>query len=119
MILPRLPVLSTTDGPNLGDPNPTPEALAVPETAESWLPEGIRASRAAFVRDLMEMIEDQDLRGKWVAYHGEERIGVAEDDEPLIRECIRRGLRADESIVDVIEPKPSEPEEVDFPSSWR
>jgi hypothetical protein len=91
----------------------------VPQSTESWLPEGIRASRDAFFRDLPELIKDRDLRGKWVAYHGDERIGVALDDEPLIRECISRGLNADEYIVDIIEPKPTEPEEVDFPSSWR
>jgi hypothetical protein len=91
----------------------------VPQSTESWRPEGIRASRDAFFRDLPELLKDRDLQGKWVAYHGDERIGVAVDDEPLIRECISRGLNADEYIVDIIEPKPTEPEEVDFPSSWR
>ncbi len=91
----------------------------VPESTEGWLPEGIRASREAFRRDLPELMKDQDLRGDWVAYHGDERIGIDGDDEPLIRECIKRGLKADEYIVDVIEPKPTEPEKVDFPLSCR
>jgi hypothetical protein len=64
-------------------------------------------------------MKDRDLRGKWVAYYGDERIGIALDDEPLIRECVKRGLTVGEYIVDVIEPKPPEPEEVAFPSSWR
>src|SRR5271166_768002 len=100
MILPRLPLPSTADGPNSGSQTPTPEALMVPQSTESWLPEGIRASRVAFFRDLPELIKDRDLQGKWVAYHGDERIGVAVDDEPLIRECISRGLNADEYLVD-------------------
>jgi hypothetical protein len=47
------------------------------------------------------------------------KVGIADHDEPLIRECLRRGLREDEYIVDVIEPKPTEPEKVDFASLWR
>jgi DNA-binding NarL/FixJ family response regulator len=42
---------------------------------------------------------------------------IEHDVEPLIRECQRRGLKPYEYIVDVIEPKPAEPEAVDFPSS--
>jgi hypothetical protein len=83
------------------------------------IPPGIHESRAAFNRALPELLKDRTLFGKWIAFNGTERIGIADDDDPLIRACINRGLKSDEYIVDVIEPKPAEPEEVDFPSSWR
>ncbi len=38
------------------------------------------------------------------------------DDDPLIREFIKRGLNADEYIVDIVEPKPTGSEEVDYNS---
>jgi hypothetical protein len=119
MIVPRLPVPSKADNPSSGEPTPIPEESMIPQSTESWVPDGIRKSRAAFVRDLPELIDDRDLRGKGVACHGDERIGIAVDDEPLVRECVRRGLKADEYIVDIIEPKPTEPEEIALPSSWR
>lgn len=91
------------------EPKPSPEG---------GIPEGIRKSQDAFFRDLPALLQDRKLRGKYVAYHGEERIGIAEDDEPLIREIMRRGLRDDEYDLFVIEPQSPDPEEVDYPSSW-
>jgi hypothetical protein len=82
------------------------------------VPEGIRASQAAFFRDLPELLKDRRLRGRYVAYHGQERIGIAGDDESLIRECRRRGLRREEYDILIIEPQSAEPEEIDYPSAW-
>jgi hypothetical protein len=78
------------------------------------IPEGIRRSQRAFLHELPELLKDETLRGKWVAYHGDERIGIAPCDEPLIRECSRRGLADDQYDLFIIE----ETEKVDFPSSW-
>ena len=64
------------------------------------------------------MLKDRRLRGRYVAYHGNERIGIAGDDEPLIRECLRRGLKREEYDILIIEPQSAEPEEIDYPSSW-
>ncbi len=36
---------------------------------------------------------------QWVAYHAEERIGIARDKVALVRECIRRGLNDDEYYI--------------------
>jgi hypothetical protein len=83
------------------------------------IPEGIRRSLEAFRRDLPDLLKDKNLRGKRVAYQGDERIGIASNELPLLRECTKRGLEPGEFITDVIEPKPDEPEEIDFPSSWR
>jgi hypothetical protein len=83
------------------------------------IPPGIRASREAFLRALPELLKTPGLRDKWIAFHGEEQIGIADDDEPLIEACLERGLKGDQYIVDVIEPKPAQPEKVELPSSWR
>jgi hypothetical protein len=82
------------------------------------IPEGIRRSQEAFFRDLPGLLGDRRLRGRYVAYHGDERIGIARDDEPLIRECLRRGLKRDEYDILVIEPQSPEPEEIGYPASW-
>jgi hypothetical protein len=83
------------------------------------IPAGIRASREAFLRALPDLLNTPGLRNRWVAFHGEEQIGIADDDEPLIKACLERGLKADQYIVDLIEPKPADPEKVELPSSWR
>ncbi len=96
-----------------------PEALTSSLLSRFPLPEGIRKSKDAFFRDLADLIGDPSLRGKWVAYHGDQRIGIAADDEPLIDECRRRGLAADEYIIETIEAKPAAPEQIEFPLSWK
>jgi hypothetical protein len=85
---------------------------------EPHIPEGIRKSQEAFFRDLPELLKDRRLVGKYIAYHGDERIGIARDDAPLIRECLRRGLERDEYDIHIIEPQSPDPEEIDYPSSW-
>jgi hypothetical protein len=82
------------------------------------VPPLFRRSQEAFWRDLSELLKSRRTRGKWVAYHGDERIGVAATDDVLIRECLRRGLGKDEYYLDIIEPMPQPPwllvEEVDY-----
>jgi hypothetical protein len=85
---------------------------------ELRVPEGIKKSQEPFFRDLPEMLKDRRLQGKYVAYHGDEQVGIARDDAPLIRECLRRGLKRDEYDILIIEPQSPEPEEIDYPSSW-
>jgi hypothetical protein len=38
-------------------------------------------------------------RGKWVCYHGDERIGFGKTQTELVEECLRRGLARDEFVV--------------------
>jgi hypothetical protein len=55
-------------------------------------------------------------RGQWVAYHGEERVGVAADDVTLIRELLRRRIPDDAYYLATVRPRsipPWEPEEVE------
>jgi hypothetical protein len=82
---------------------------------------GILRSQKAFWRDLPELLKTKKNQGKWVCYHGDERIGIAAGAKPLIRECLRRGLRRDQYDLDIIEARdlpPWEPEEVECLGSW-
>jgi hypothetical protein len=65
---------------------------------------GIRRSQAAMRRDLPGLLADPRLRGKFVAYHGDERVGIADRMWDLIEECQRRGLADDTYDIGVIEP---------------
>ncbi len=75
------------------------------------VPEGIRQSKEAFLRDLPGLLSRKRLRGRWVIYHGSVQVGISRRPDKLFRECSRRGLRSDEVYVGVIEPHPVEPEE--------
>ena len=95
------------------------QVLDVPDPSASGatfeIPPGIRCSQEAFWRDLPELLKNKKNRGKWVCYHGEERLGIAAREEPLLRECLRRGIPDDAYHLDVIEPQaipPWEPEDV-------
>jgi hypothetical protein len=80
-----------------------------PEEPVFVYPPLFRRSQEAFWRDLPGLLKSWRTRGKWVAYHGDERIGVARDSQTLIRECLRRGLGKDDYYLDVIEPMPQPP----------
>jgi hypothetical protein len=82
------------------------------------IPEGILRAQAAFFRALPELLKDRRLRGKWVAYHGDEQAKIGRTQTDVIKECNRRGLKSDQYDVFVIEPQSPEPEEVDYPSAW-
>ena len=68
------------------------------------VPAGIRRSQEALRRDLPLLLENRRLRGRWIAYHGDERIGIARDKFILLRECIRRGFADDEYYIGMIIP---------------
>jgi hypothetical protein len=63
-------------------------------------------------------LKGRRLRGKYVAYCGDERIGIATDDEPLILKCVARGRKREEYDILVIEPQSEEPEELEVPAYW-
>jgi hypothetical protein len=52
-------------------------------------PPAILEAQTAFLRDLPELL--QERRGQWVAYYGDRRIGFAETEDALGRECLRQG----------------------------
>jgi hypothetical protein len=99
------------------EPQPMQEG---PEEA-SDIPPGILRSQQAFWRDLPQLLKNKRNVDKWVCYHGDERIGIAASDEPLIRECLRRGLPNDQYDLLIIRPRtfpPWEVEEVEPLGSW-
>jgi hypothetical protein len=66
--------------------------------------EGVRRSQAALRRALPELLTQPKYLHQWVAYHGEERIGVAAREAILLKECERRGLPDDEYYIGWIDP---------------
>jgi hypothetical protein len=93
-------------------------AIEPPPVVNLEVPEGIRRSQQAFFRDLPELLKNRRLRGRYVAYHGDERVKISRSEVNVIRECVRRGLRSDEYDVFVVQPQSPEPEELDYPSAW-
>src|SRR4051794_37139012 len=81
-----------------------PCASAAVQSADLTVPPGIRRSQEAFHRDLPRLLESRKLRGQWVAYHGDERVGVTPRMADLTRECLRRGLQDDQFYVGLIDP---------------
>ncbi len=89
--------------PNRGSENAPPDQV----------PEGIRRSREAFLRDLPKLLARKRLHGRWVVYHGNVQIGIGRRPDKLFRECSKLGLRSDEIYLGVIEPHTPEPAEIE------
>ena len=86
-----------------------PNAAAVRALLDRDPPAMIVKSIAAFRRDLHELLRTQ--RGRWVAYHGDQRIGFGRRQTPLYQECLRQGLTPDEFVVTLVEPWVFDPDE--------
>src|SRR5438132_12076541 len=50
-----------------------------------------------FRRDLPRLLET--CRGQWVAYRGEEQLGVGPKNTELYEECVRRGFNPGELVL--------------------
>jgi len=77
---------------------------------------GIRRSQEAFWRDLPQLLRKRRDHGKWVAYHGDERIGVAYRPQELVRAIVQRGIPDDAYYMGVIRPHdlpPWEPDDIE------
>jgi hypothetical protein len=68
------------------------------EAASQIQPAMLRAQQA-FWRDLPKLLKNRRNHGKWVAYHGDERVGLGPDDGELYRTCLLHGLRRGEFYV--------------------
>jgi hypothetical protein len=66
----------------------------------------ILRSQKAFWQDLTELLRDQRNHGKWVAYHGDERVALGRTDVDVYQDCFRHGLRRGEFYVGKIESDP-------------
>jgi hypothetical protein len=92
-----------------------------PSQPDFEVAQGILRSQQAFWRDLPELLKNKRNRNKWVCYHGDERIGIAKSDVPLIKECLRRNLPDDSYDLFVIREHdlaPWEVEEVEALGPW-
>jgi hypothetical protein len=87
--------------------------LGSEEGPTEQVPEGIRRSKEAFVRDLPGLLNRKRWRGRWVLYYGDERIGIARRPDKLLRECSKRGLTDNDFYLGVVDHHPSEPEEIE------
>jgi hypothetical protein len=70
------------------------------------IPPMILRSQQAFWQDLPELLKDKRNRGKWAAYHGEERVAIGRSDVEAYQECFRRGLKHEEFYVGKLEVDP-------------
>jgi hypothetical protein len=80
--------------------NFVPTPAVEPALEEFEIPEGIRISQEAYRRDLPALLQQKKLYRQWVAYHRNERVGIAASQVPLILECAeKRKLPGDEYYV--------------------
>jgi hypothetical protein len=66
---------------------------------------GICRSQEAFRRSLPELLLDKKLYRRWVAYAGDEFIGLSHSQAELYDECLRRGIKEEDFIVGCIVPE--------------
>jgi hypothetical protein len=85
--LPQVPSgAARREGNAAADNSNTPSALAL-----------IAQAQQAFRTDLTGLL--LKCPGHWVAYHGEKRIGIGQDERLLYEKCFRRGLSREQFIV--------------------
>src|SRR6516164_4927508 len=72
-------------------PDSEPENLQTEQ-----VPEGIRRSKEAFLRDLPGLLARKRLHRRWIIYHGDVQVGIARRGDKLLRKCATLGLRNDE-----------------------
>jgi hypothetical protein len=77
-------------------------SLEAASQAAAEVPPGILRSQQAFWKDLPELLKNKRNRGKWVCYHGDERVGIG-DHKALIRETLQRRIPEDAYYIDRIQ----------------
>ena len=100
--------------------NPVEQRSEPVETGqyERKVAEGVRRSQEALRRDLPKLLENKRLRNRWIAYRGDERVGIARDSMTLQRECIKCGYKRDEYYIGWINPCELADEEQEEPRPW-
>jgi hypothetical protein len=99
------------------------EGSAPPSSGElDVVAPGVRRSQEAYWRDLPALLKLRNERRRWVAYHGDERVGFGRTAAELYQKCLRRGWTDADFYVDRLEPRafpPWEAEEIEDLSSFR
>ena len=78
------------------------------EQPDPEIPPLMLRSQQAFWQDLPQLLKDERNHGKWVAYHGGERVAFVRSDVEAYQECFRRGLKRGEFYVGKLEADPDE-----------
>jgi hypothetical protein len=76
------------------------------ERPDPEIPPLMLHSQQAFWHDLPQLLKDKRNHGKWVAYHGGERVAFVRSDVEAYQECFRRGLKRGEFYVGKLEADP-------------
>lgn len=63
----------------------------------------LRQGEQAFCEDLLELLKTHE--GKWAAYRGPDRLGIADSDVILYRELSRQGYNPKELFIEMIHPE--------------
>lgn len=66
------------------------------------VPPLVELANKTFFRDLPQLLQEHPK--KWVAYHGDKRVGIAKSSSVLYRECRQASIPEDEFVVRCIEP---------------
>src|SRR5262249_9786663 len=70
---------------------------------EETIPPMYTLALKSFERDLPEMLKSHYR--KWVAYHGDKRIGFGRTKMGLYQQCLRMGLGDDQFLILSVEPQ--------------
>src|SRR5438477_2433160 len=71
---------------------------------DEGIPDAIRESRSAFLRDLPSLLRIPKYDRWSVAYCRNERIVIAKSEKEVIQQCLKRGLKRDQYYIGVIAP---------------
>ncbi len=84
------------------------------------IPSGVLQSQQAYWRQLPELLSQEKLKGQWICFSGDERIGIAATERALIGKCLQRGLTDSQYYTDIIQPRTSPPWEIEEvePRPW-
>jgi hypothetical protein len=74
--------------------------------------DGYNRAKEAFLRDLPELMARKRLRGRWVLYRGDQRIGIWRNPRWMQRKIVKMGLRFGDFYCNVIDPY-EEPDEIE------
>src|SRR5438046_500005 len=101
----RRPAMSA-DPADISQANPTgapagktyeEELRELEELLGEKFPPLIARGREAFRRDFPQLLKKH--RGKWVAYSGDQQMGIARSDLDLYEQCFRSGLKRTEFVI--------------------
>jgi hypothetical protein len=84
-------------------------APPLPEEVSSFISPQMLRSQQGFWRDLPELLRTRRNRGKWAAYHGDRRVGIAKTKAELYQHCLASGLPRGDFYVGRIEEEETPP----------